>query len=442
MKVKAGRLIMTNNYTQFVEEFKRFHEELNLRRKSGENDYNPLLVIRSSSDEVGLHSKILHSLLDLKGRHYQDELFLGLFLEVAGLTSWFGELSGARVERESNHIDLYITNGLRHIIVENKIYAGDGKKQIERYIHALTHLHQEPLTPPTEAESYAESSSQNIDYSDIAVIYLSRYGTKPSDDSLGSWKVGSKEDSTQAGKWLISGDDKVEFRTLSYKGDILEWLRQCREKVSNIINLSTALGFYEDAVRQITNQKENTMSIEKFLDSEEKYKIAFEIIDNRQNIERAYLKHLLSRDEALRGWECAEHNVATYLCHKNYVEQMFKYTLCVYRHDWKTTYCGVRLIIDDCKYNNKDGYIKIAQVIASQLNAKLHTNIIKDCWWLKLPYREGWDYQTKIFDEILHSQESLALIDKVNLYLQKELNKVDSTIAHLANDLIKQKESV
>lgn len=430
------------SYDNFFDELKGFQERVRLSRKSVGNDYNPFLVLRRNNDEVGLHSIILHSLLNPKETHYQDELFLSLFLNIAGLEDWFGELGGAKVEREFNNMDLYITNGLKHIIIENKVNARDGERQIERYIHALTHQRKEPINAPTDAESYIESSL-SMDYSNVAVIYLSLDGRNPSDYSLGYWKVKDDEiecDSTKVEKYLVRGDDKVEFRTLSYKSDILRWLKKCQDKMSNVVNLDMSIKFYQDVVEQITNQKECIMSIEKFLDSDERYKIAFEILDNRQEIERAYLKYLLGKYEVLKDWEYAEYNVATYLCHKKYIKQIFKYTLCVYRHDWKTTYCGARLIIGDSKYNDKNGYEKIAKVIASQLNTDLHTNITKDYWWLKLPHREGWDYRTKIFDEIICSQESIALLDEVNRYLQTELNKADSKIAKLAIDLVRIKQ--
>lgn len=33
-----------------------------------------------------------------------------------------------------NHIDIYITDGRKHLIIENKIWAGDQPNQLQRYV--------------------------------------------------------------------------------------------------------------------------------------------------------------------------------------------------------------------------------------------------------------------------------------------------------------------
>ena len=68
------------DFDKFVRQFSEYLDAANESKKRGNNDYNPLLVIRYAKDEAKLHTRILHSFLDTNGTHYQDDLFLRLFL--------------------------------------------------------------------------------------------------------------------------------------------------------------------------------------------------------------------------------------------------------------------------------------------------------------------------------------------------------------------------
>ena len=120
---------MSNNesYARFFSEVGTYLSKEKERKKI-DNDYNPLLVIHSQSDEVKLHSRIIHSLLDTRGSHYQGSLFLEPFLKMLDFKDFALDLHRAFVMREYNHIDLYISDNDKHIIIENKIYAGDGDR--------------------------------------------------------------------------------------------------------------------------------------------------------------------------------------------------------------------------------------------------------------------------------------------------------------------------
>lgn len=113
------------DYEEFFKAYIKFRE-----RKKRDNDYNPLLVIRKVKEEVRLHSRFLHSFLNTEGWHYQEDLFLEPFLECLDLKNFFKNTKSVRVRKECNNIDLYLNDGEKHLIIENKIYAGDGKEQI------------------------------------------------------------------------------------------------------------------------------------------------------------------------------------------------------------------------------------------------------------------------------------------------------------------------
>lgn len=151
------------NLRLFLQRFREFNAEIEARKKRGQNDFNPLLCVQKLDDEENMHSGFLYALLNPYGEHYQDDLFLKLFVKSIGLQEWLGSTSGAEVYKEKKRIDIHITNGKRHIIVENKINAGDQNEQIERYIEAIAKV---------DSSDRGESS---VEYENIAVVYLAPY---------------------------------------------------------------------------------------------------------------------------------------------------------------------------------------------------------------------------------------------------------------------------
>ncbi len=93
---------------------------------------------------------------------------------------------GARVERERHHIDLLITNADgQAIVLENKIWAGDQPRQLERYFDTVKRLGLEPT-----------------------LVYLTLDGRPPSEQSRREHVVAC----------------------LSYREDLIPWLRGCQER--------------------------------------------------------------------------------------------------------------------------------------------------------------------------------------------------------------------
>ena len=74
--------MLDKEYIQFFETVKGFLEKQQKQRERGLNDYNLLTTVLNEHDEVRLHSRVIGSLLDVNGLHYQKELFLELFLEI------------------------------------------------------------------------------------------------------------------------------------------------------------------------------------------------------------------------------------------------------------------------------------------------------------------------------------------------------------------------
>lgn len=226
-------------YEQFFSDFGAYLSKEKERKKLN-NDYNPLLIIRSQSDEVRLHSRIIHSLLDTRGNHCVGALFLEPFLEMLGFRGFFVDLDKVFVKAEYKHIDLYISDNDKHIIIENKIYADDGNKQIERYINTL---------------------DSGVDCENIAVVYLSVSEKEIAPHSLGQWRI-DKE-------YLICGDKRITYKNITYENEILSWIESCQSKAKNLMNLNATLEFYKDCVKKIT--KGDKMALEQLLEQKPEY---------------------------------------------------------------------------------------------------------------------------------------------------------------------------
>lgn len=238
-------------YSHFFKEMKKFKEKQNKQKVRGLNDYNLLTTVLSADDEVRLHSRMLHSLLDPNGLHYQGSLFLELFFDILGFKDKKFEIEKARVELEYKHIDLHITDGKKHIIIENKIHASDQESQIKRYI--------EKIIKPEDEDTISVLPEN------ITVIYLSIDRKKPSGYSLG--KIDNSKEyfelSNDGSELQYKGsndilkDSVIKFKSLHYQKDIIDWLKKCQYEVQNITNLNEAIRQYKEVVEIISNKYES-----------------------------------------------------------------------------------------------------------------------------------------------------------------------------------------
>lgn len=281
---------------EFFEKVSSFLEQAEKHKRRGNNDFNPYLEMWSVSNEVKLHSSLIYGFLNPLGNHYQGDVFLETFLECVGLKEWFGDTSNARVYREYENIDMYITNGKKHIIIENKIWAGDQPQQIQRYIDKIAKEQSQESSDMDSSDDVESSESETTQvkaYENIAVLYLTLDSKNPTPQSLGKWQI--------QGDYLVNGQNQVRFKAITYKNEILAWIENSIAKVGCITNLNAALLFYKDVVQIITNTKENTMSLEKFLtenkenNMQENMEIVFEILENHESILDKYYNEIISK---------------------------------------------------------------------------------------------------------------------------------------------------
>ena len=111
------------------------------------------------------------------------------------------------------------------LVIENKIHATDESKQLERYYN------------------YAKTKFQE---GKINVVYMTPFGSEPSNDSLGS--LGSK--------------DRKRIRYISYKTDIVDWLDACIKEVARVPQVRELLIQYQNLLRKLTGSLNRSLTME------------------------------------------------------------------------------------------------------------------------------------------------------------------------------------
>jgi hypothetical protein len=191
---------------------------------TGEN-FNIFKILKMESSEVRLHSAFLAELLNPIGSHGKGDLFLRLFIESVCSSTLVFDTSSAKVDvekhtgfitsdgSEGGRIDIIISDRFnKHIIIENKIYAGDQVNQLVRYYN---------YSPEAD------------------IIYLSLDGKSPNPSSYGGLKVDE------------------HFKCRSYESDILHWLEQCRKEVAVMPIVRESISQYINLIKYLTNQTLN-----------------------------------------------------------------------------------------------------------------------------------------------------------------------------------------
>ena len=270
--------------------------EADRQRAMGKHDYNIFTLFHDFSDEVNLHSNFIASLLDPNGDHYKGDLFLKLFLETCGIDDFSIDTGRATVFKEFKHIDIYISDGKKHIILENKVYAKDQPTQIARYIKAI--------------------KKEGAEDEDIYVLYLHPDRELPKENSLGGYKL--NQDNTK----LEKDGSSINFKVISYGKEILEWIDRCKNEVSNLTDLNVFLSQYKDVIEMIydrykrIDEMETANLVEIF---KENYTAVSEIASNYQETRKKIIdeffenvKENLEKDEAIKGTYSIELNSVAY----------------------------------------------------------------------------------------------------------------------------------
>ncbi len=175
--------------------------------------FNVFTVLRSASDEVNLHSRFLHALLEHRDPLSGERENLDAFIRCVARADAFA-LENARVDREWNRIDLLISNGREAIVVENKIWASDQERQLERYQNVMV--------------------EQGYDEGAIRLLYMTPFGHEPSAESAGAIPV-------------------EDIRLVSYREDLAHWLIGCQRRAFDDPGLRESVAQYRRLMLAMTN---------------------------------------------------------------------------------------------------------------------------------------------------------------------------------------------
>lgn len=177
--------------------------------------FNIFSILRQESDEVNLHSRFLHELLNPKGSHGLGPKFLHLFATVCENFPVLND-ENVQVLREHANIDILIQDNQHAVVIENKIYAGDQHEQLKRY-HEYT------------AKAYRKPT----------LFYLTLDGKAPSD-------------------WSTAGLD-APVHLISYAGEIDQWLTACIKESAAVPSVRETLIQYQNLVHQLTGNDMNEL---------------------------------------------------------------------------------------------------------------------------------------------------------------------------------------
>lgn len=231
-------------------------ERAAMLKATGER-FNIFNVLRVRHLEVKTHSPMLGEVLDPQGSHDQGAVFLELFLKQFGVTPFAAakatvELeyhAGEKTEKSGGRIDILIRDGEGEmIVIENKIYARDQEKQMARYKALSEKAH---------------------------VFYLTLDGRKPS---------GATEEE-------LGG-----VQCISYKVEVLAWLKECRKEAALLPGLRETLTQYirliEELTEQSTTSRMNEKLIEEIVRDEDSLRAFYTIREAGIAVEDAAIKKL------------------------------------------------------------------------------------------------------------------------------------------------------
>ncbi|MEE3777354.1 PD-(D/E)XK nuclease family protein [Campylobacter sp. CX2-4080-23] len=265
-------------FAEFEKAYNEYENKVKERRARGIHDYNIFDVLETKEVK---HSKFIASLLDPKGLHYQGDLFLREFINACGISDFGLDASNALVYREYKNIDIYITDGDKHIIIENKLWTGDHNEQVARYIRTIIDENKDELNKDELNKDELNKDELNKDelneiYERILVLYLTPFDYVI--EKLGG--IDAVKNNS-----LIIDNNEIAFKHISYKKEIIEWLCRVKDEITNLMDLTAIISQYEKAVKILTNQGEKMANDIVKEQIRSNYELCAAIYDNFKSVE-------------------------------------------------------------------------------------------------------------------------------------------------------------
>jgi hypothetical protein len=360
--------------------------------------FNVFSMLRPEDDEVNLHSRFLFELLNPQGTHGTGTAFLERFLAQAGLEAF--DVTTATVQREYQNMDIFIANEARQaVILENKIYAPDQPKQLQRYYKAV----------------------RKEGFRDVFVLYLTPYGDAPGAESAGNLDE--------------------EIITLSYADDVRDWLAACIEVAAPYPVIRETLVQYQRLVEGLTGQAggRRLMDVKALLKDEETITAAISIgqaltevkVDTQFAFWLALEEKLLAAGfDPVEYWKYSRKSVEAY-----YRRGVQRYGLMfglpeLLGEELVAFFIGVSQRVyygfvplehgSPVSVNRQPGFTVLAEILVDM-----------DQGWASSPSMLGWRSAQRKFDfQAFNTPDNLALIDPVkrDAYLDELVDEITVAI--------------
>lgn len=230
--------------------------------KSLEENFNIFEILNLEEREVELHSKLLFFLLNNKEKNNIYEKFFKYFLEIV-LEVEYEPDKKYRIYREyaisGGRIDFYIESEDIIYAIEMKINSIDGEEQLKKYNDFLCKKEKK-----------------------TKLYYLTLLGEEPT-------KVENQE---------------IEIISLSFKENVVDWLKKCIEKSYNSPLTRETLKQYLYSVNKLTNniqEEGKEMELKELLRENKNFRIASELKEAteklKEEIETEFWEELKKRIE-------------------------------------------------------------------------------------------------------------------------------------------------
>ncbi len=303
---------MTEN--KFEQFFSDYQNLIDIEKKREKDKPGELILLEKFRGYYELsHSDTIAYLLNPKEEHRHYTEYLASFLNIiyGDLFSQY-DLSKVKIYREKRHIDILIEHDEFIVIIENKVDADDEDKQLYRYYE------------------YVCNNYENINHDNIFAIYLTLYGSEPSENSLG---IGEADCSDE-----LSEELQAKVRLMSYSCHILEWLKTFTYKI-NETRLSSAIAQYSLNIEKITNQLQE--------DKDMKEDIKNILLENYEFTDEEYLNlsEAVMKARHLSFSKKLEKEIIKLNKNCNYLSEV---------HSWNGMFTGIVL-----HYINTNNYIMI-----------------------------------------------------------------------------------
>lgn len=225
------------------------------------DSFNLFTSLNQNTSEL-IHSRMIAELLNPKGTHGKGSFFLKRFMSLYDLeftldfesVSVFTEYDIGPISKNftsGGRIDILITDANNHaLIIENKIYSTDQKKQLLRYAN------------------YAKRKKY-----DYRIIYLSLDCHEPSEFSTGK-------------------NPDYGYVMFSYEDDIILWLDQCMKECSSEGTLYSSLFQYSQCIKELLNlmNEENKKEIIEIATNEKNINSVLALFKNKHSIKKRIIE--------------------------------------------------------------------------------------------------------------------------------------------------------